>query len=149
MEMDYIRYMLGFPTIKMILRNDGVWQVKVEQSCTFLDANTNLCTVHGTTQQPKTCSYFNPHHCWYKRNYTGDSPVDFIELDLAKYELLLSYLQFDDEGKLTQIPSWESINNLLKDVPAQIQTNGSHSSQPVEIQLKPPSESIARWSVNK
>ena len=149
MEMDYIRFMLGFPLIKMILRNDGVWQVKVEQSCRFLDSDTSLCTVHGTPQQPKTCSYFNPYHCWYKRNYTKGDLSEVIEMDLSKYEVLLSHLHFDDEGKLTEIPSWEFINKLLQDVKVLVQLNGSPSTRPSEIQPKPPAESFTRWSISK
>jgi len=149
MEMDYIRFMLGFPLVKMILRNDGVWQVKVEQNCRFLDSNTSLCTVHGTSQQPKTCSYFNPYQCWYKRNYTNDGPFEVIEMDLARYEVLLTHLQFDDEGKLARIPSWEFIDKLLKNVQTPIQLNGSPSIRPSQTQLQPMSESFTRWSVSK
>ena len=125
MEMDYIRYMLGFPTIKMILRNEGVWQVKVEQNCSFLDSKTNLCIVHGTSRQPKTCSFYNPHHCWYKRNYAQDWPADVIEMDLTKYEVLLSHIRFDGSGKITEIPTWEFINNLLNDANQQARSAAS------------------------
>lgn len=120
MEMDYIRYMLGFPAIKMILRKDGNWQVKVEQNCGYLDSNTNLCTVHGTSRQPKTCSFYNPHHCWYKRNYTKDRFVDLVEMDLTKYETLLDHIQFDEEGAIIKIPSWEFVNTLVNDVKSQV-----------------------------
>jgi hypothetical protein len=147
MEMDYIRFMLGFPSIKMVLHQDGRWQVKVEQNCRFLDSNTNLCTVHGTSQQPGTCSYFNPCHCWYKRNYTKDNFSDLIEMDLTKYEALLGHLRFDEEGKIMEIPSWEFINALLKDVKVQIK--GSASSPPKATQLEQLVENIDRWSVSK
>jgi Fe-S-cluster containining protein len=113
MEMDYIRYMLGFPSIKIVLKKDGIWQVKVEQTCSFLDLETNLCTVHNTPKQPKTCAYYNPYHCWYKRNYTQESSPDLVEIDLAKFELLLENIQFDGEGNIAKIPSWEFVRNLL------------------------------------
>lgn len=113
MEIDYMRYMLGFPNIKIILRKDGNWQVKVEQNCSFLDITTNLCTVHDTPKQPKTCSYYNPYHCWYKRNFINNEPPDLIEIDLTKFELLLANLQFDHEGNIIQMPSWEFVTGVL------------------------------------
>ena len=33
MDIDYIKYMLGFPNITMILPKDGQWKIMVEQEC--------------------------------------------------------------------------------------------------------------------
>jgi hypothetical protein len=138
MEMDYIRFMLGFPTIKMILRSDGVWQVKVEQVCGFFDQSKNFCTVHATSQQPRTCSYYNPHHCWYKRNYTKDEFYDLVEMDLAQFDVLLRYVKFDEDGKIVEIPTWEFLFNLLNG--PKLQTVGSASSlaerKPIQISVR-------------
>ena len=113
MDLDYIRYMLGFPSVRMILNSDGSWQVQVEQSCGFLDQETNLCTVHDTPRKPKTCVFFNPHQCWYKRNFATETPADLIHLDLEAFEALLGHVRFDDDGNVIEIPTWTFTRDLV------------------------------------
>src|SRR3712207_5664059 len=55
MDLDYIRYMVGFQNVKMVLNRDGSWQVLVERPCQLLDQSTNRCTAHNTPRKPKTC----------------------------------------------------------------------------------------------
>ena len=112
MDLDYIRYMLGFPSVEMILNRDGSWQVSIDSVCGFLDQETNLCTVHATPRKPKTCVFFNPHHCWYKRNFTSDDPPDIIRIDQGTFELLLEAVRFDEHGEIVELPSWDDIGAM-------------------------------------
>ncbi|MCI0526529.1 MAG: YkgJ family cysteine cluster protein [Nitrospira sp.] len=112
MDLDYIRYMVGFHHVQMILTSDGHWQVLVQQTCRLLDQKTSLCTVHNTSRKPKTCVFFNPYRCWYKRNFTVENPPDIIRVDMDAMEAILAHVQFDEEGNITEIPTWEFTRNL-------------------------------------
>jgi Fe-S-cluster containining protein len=116
MDLDYVRYMLGFGRLKMLLTREGDWRVQVEDVCGFLDQQTNLCTVHATDRQPKTCSYFNPHRCWYKRNFTTAEGPDLIVIDQAVFERILELVRCDDDGQIIEQPSWETIQALAREL---------------------------------
>ena len=113
MDLDYIRYMTGFHGVKIILTHEGRWQVMVEQTCRLLDQATNRCTVHDTPRKPKTCLYFNPHRCWYRRNFASDHQPDVITMDLESLESILEHVRFDGAGNITALPSYESIRELV------------------------------------
>jgi hypothetical protein len=115
MDLDYIRYMVGFQSVKMILTSDGQWQVMVEQPCRLLDASTNLCSVHATPRQPKICVYFNPYQCWYKRNFTTATPPDIIRIDLDALDAILAHVRFDDDGNIVELPTYEAIRQLASE----------------------------------
>ena len=112
MDLDYIRYMLGFPRVGMVLNRDGTWQVSIDDVCVFLDQETNLCTVHGTDRKPKTCVFFNPYRCWYKRNFTVENPPDLVRLDRDVLERVLELVRFDEHGDIIALPTWETIRSL-------------------------------------
>jgi hypothetical protein len=111
MDLDYIRYVLGFPRTMMLLSRDGSWQIALDLVCELLDAETNRCTVHGTDRKPKTCVYYNPHHCWYKRNFAGPESPDAVRIDRQVFETLLGEVKFDDDGAIVELPSWEAIRD--------------------------------------
>ncbi len=116
MDMDYLRYVVGFQSIRLAWNVDGSWQVMIEQSCQLLDPDTNVCTVHGTPRKPMTCQYFNPHRCWYRRNFHNtENPPDLILIDMEALEAILSYVKCDEGGALTEIPTWEFIKGLVQD----------------------------------
>jgi hypothetical protein len=114
MDLDYIRYMIGFPKLEMILNSDGQWQVLIEQTCRLLDEETNLCTVHATARKPKTCVFFNPYPCWYRWSFhKKENPPNLIRINMEAFEEVLAHVQFDEDGKILQIPTWEFIRNLV------------------------------------
>jgi len=112
MDLDYIRYMLGFPRVGMVINRDGTWQVTIDEVCDFLDQETNLCTVHGTDRKPKTCVFFNPYRCWYKRNFAAGEPPDLVQIDRDVLERLLGLVRFDEHGDIVELPTWETIRFL-------------------------------------
>jgi hypothetical protein len=113
MDLDYIRYVVGFQGARMILNNDGRWQLLIDQVCRLLDPETNLCSVHNTPRQPKTCVYYNPYRCWYKRNFDQkENPPELIRIDMEKLEAILPHIRFDENGNILQIPKWEVIRGL-------------------------------------
>lgn len=114
MDLDYIRYMIGFQSVKMVLNRDGAWQVLVERTCQLLDQETNLCTAHGSPRKPKTCVFFNPFRCWYKRNFATADPPDIIRIDMEAMEAILALVRFDEEGTIIDLPAWEAVRDLAK-----------------------------------
>jgi Fe-S-cluster containining protein len=114
MDLDYIRYMVGFQSVKMVLNKDGTWHVLLEQNCRLLDQETNRCTAHNTARKPKTCVFFNPFRCWYKRNFTTSDPPDLIRIDMHAMEVILERVVFDDEGNIAEIPTWEMVRDMVK-----------------------------------
>lgn len=113
MDLDYIRYLLGFPGTELIVSRDGAWQQLSHRTCGLLDAADSRCTVHGTVRKPKVCVFFNPYRCWYKRNFTVADPPDIVRLDLSRFEAMLDACVFDDNGQLTQVPPWELLRDLV------------------------------------
>jgi len=109
MDLDFIRYVLGFPGTEAMISEDGRWSLLITSTCRKLDTATSRCLVHGTPEQPRTCVYFNPHHCWYKRNFFHEPPVDFMRLDLERFEQMLTLLQFDQNGEMVHWPGWKVV----------------------------------------
>lgn len=113
MDLDYIRYVVGFHNSQMILNSDGRWQLLIEENCRMLDPDTHLCTVHNTPRQPKTCVFYNPYRCWYKRNLDStENPPELIRITMEKMESLLPHVRFDDNGNILEIPRWEAIRDF-------------------------------------
>lgn len=113
MDMDYLRYMVAFEGVEMILTSDGHWQVLVDRTCRLLDPETNRCMVHGTSRKPKTCAFFNPHRCWYRRNFDRSAdPPDVIRIGMPVLEAILPLIRFDKEGNIIEIPAWELIREI-------------------------------------
>jgi hypothetical protein len=133
MDLDYIRYMLGFGRVSMVLNRDGTWQVRVDDVCDFLDQQTNLCTVHATARQPKTCEFFNPHRCWYKRNFTVDDAPQLIRIDQTVFERMLELVRCDGDGQITELPTWETIQAIARDT-RKTTTNGATA---IELTQRP------------
>lgn len=113
MDLDYIKYMLGFSGINMILYHNGTWQVQVEQNCDHLNLKTNLCNVHDSPDKPKTCSFFNPYNCFYKRNFSGNYPRNVIKIDASVFNKLSKQIQFDELGNIVSIPPLEVIEQIV------------------------------------
>jgi hypothetical protein len=113
MDLDYIRYVVGFNNAQMILKRDGSWRLLIDQTCRLLDRDSNRCTVHATPRQPKTCVFFNPYRCWYKSNFEkNERPPELIRIDMDKLEALLPHIRFDEHGNILEIPTWEFIRDL-------------------------------------
>lgn len=115
MDLDYILYMLGFPTVRMMLNSDGQWHVLIEQPCRLFDQETGRCTVHDSAEKPKTCAFFNPYRCWYKQAFTSSNnssgPICF---DVEAFKAFLAHVRFDEHGSILEIPSWECTRDLVE-----------------------------------
>jgi hypothetical protein len=112
-DLDYIRYLLGFPDSEMVVSRDGTWQHLMHKACGLLDLAQSRCSVHNTPRKPKICVAFDPYKCWYKRNFTVADPPDIVRLDISRFEMMLTACLFDDNGALIEVPSWEQLRALV------------------------------------
>jgi hypothetical protein len=114
MELDYLAYAVMLGDVELIIGEDGSWKIGKWGRCVHL-TDTERCGVHGTDAKPKTCVFFNPYQCWYKRNFVGkpaDAP-DVIRLDRAAFDRLLELVVIDDDGTVGYVPSWNDLRKLV------------------------------------
>jgi Fe-S-cluster containining protein len=111
MEVDYVRYLLGFPHLQAGFGVNGQWSIYYTVPCRHFEAGARRCRVHGSWEQPRTCVAYNEHDCWYRRAITPESQ-GFILFDHDRFEALLPQLAFDDDRSLTSVPSWNEMTEL-------------------------------------
>lgn len=112
LDVDYIRYMLGFPSVEILIDSDSEWSVAVLQTCRHLDTKSNRCNVHGTVRKPHICSSYSADQCWYHRNFVSARPPELVRFDGARFEAVLALLQFDDLGRIVQAPVWDKLREI-------------------------------------
>lgn len=115
-DLDFIRYLLNFRTVKVIVSKAGDWSLLIEQNCIQFDETNYLCKVHGSIEQPKICVYFNPYQCYYKVNLQSENPADVYKLDRRKFEQWVQYVYFDENGQIVEAPSFETSLQVLRDL---------------------------------
>ena len=114
MELDYLSYVVLLAGVELVISEDGAWQVGRWGRCAHL-TDAALCAVHDTNAKPRTCVYFNPYNCWYKRNFevaAADAP-DVVRLDRAAYGRLLEQVVVAEDGALVRVPTWPELRTLV------------------------------------
>ncbi len=119
LDFDYLRYVVGFRNLEVLVHRDGDWSIAVSETCRHLDAATSRCSVHGTARQPKVCTNYPGDGCWYRNSFTGLVPGNVIRLDSAAIEALLPLLAFDAVGRLVAAPSWDDLERLAQPTTSQ------------------------------
>ena len=112
LDFDYLRYVLGFRSLEVLVHSDGEWSIAVLDSCRHLDEPTGRCTVHGTDRQPRVCLNYPGDACWYRRNFDGPFPANVIRINMETLDALLPLLVFDAEGRLVGVPGWDELARL-------------------------------------
>ena len=145
MEIDFIRYALNFPRVEAGLTIGGQWSLYYVMPCRLFDRDTRGCTVHGTELQPKTCSAYNEHDCWYQRA-TRDDAAGFLRLDRTRLARLLAVLTFDRDRSLTAAPDWSEMVELCRATPmaysweSVLAGEGEPAPHPLPLQEAVPSQ---------
>ncbi len=156
MEIDYIRYLLHFPRVVAGYSMGGQWSMYWAVPCRHLDLEARLCKVHGTAEQPRTCTAYNEHDCWYRRALNGESK-GFLRLDRHLMERLLPMIAFDGDRNVAAVPTWAQMIDLCTGYPlgsemdrrgwvhpmAKGNGSGSHSSEVPGNGHKPSSKTIS------
>lgn len=112
LDIDYLRYMLGFPGVEVQIDSDGSWSIAVLRDCRHLDPDTHRCTIHQSPSRPRICESYQADQCWYHRNFVSERPPELVRLDTTRFEQLLPLLRFDDTGRIVQAPNWEELRQL-------------------------------------
>ncbi|MGQ9683348.1 MAG: YkgJ family cysteine cluster protein, partial [Anaerolineae bacterium] len=120
--------------------------------CRLFDRHTRSCTVHGTELQPKTCSAYNEHDCWYQRA-TRDDAAGFLRFDRARFTRLLDVLTFDQDRNLATAPNWGEMVEMCRATPlactweSVLASEGEMLPQTLPLQQAAPSETrtLAEW----
>jgi len=110
-----VRYMLLFEDAELLLSKDGSWSTMMRRVCTRLDCEQGRCTVHDSPEQPRTCFFFNPYNCWYKRNFHAtDDPPDVVRMGVEGYDAILALVQLDEAGNVIGVPTWEQARAAVR-----------------------------------
>jgi Fe-S-cluster containining protein len=106
MHFDYLRFLLNFEDIELLLGPDGSWGVYLRRPCRHLDPETRLCKIRGTEAHPNVCRTYNPYDCFYKSKLSGTDPRSkFVRVDRHRLAMVLDEVQFDEFGFAMAVPS--------------------------------------------
>lgn len=112
--LDRLRYLVAHDSAELLLDRHGRWQLSTINACKLLGAD-NRCSVHGTSRKPKICVNYDPHGCWYKRNFHGVTVApDLIRMDLDAFERVIDHVEFDDDGQIVHIPPYDELRALAE-----------------------------------
>ena len=118
MSVDHIRFSLLFPNTEFIVAESGEFSLVKWRKCSLLDDTKAMCTVHSTPEQPLTCVHFNPHQCWYKRNFVDtDTPSDVYRLNMDRYKVWIKSVAFNADGEVESFPAFQEAQEMFKDIP--------------------------------
>jgi len=114
MDLDFLSYAVMLGDVELVIAEDGSWRIATWGRCVHLTDDAR-CGVHGTDAKPKTCVFFNPYQCWYKRNFEGDpaDAPDVVRLDRHSFSRLLERVVVDDDGSLAEVPTWKELRALV------------------------------------
>jgi hypothetical protein len=113
MDIDYVRYMVNFPSIELVVTKNGEWKVVVYDTCRHFDRSKHRCGVHGTAEQPLTCQYYNEFRCSYKSLLNAPDPAEAYFLNSENFAVWAQELEFNDNGEIVAAPSFERAKQLL------------------------------------
>ena len=131
-DLDYAVYLLNFERIELGLSSAGDWNVFYRHPCRFLDRKTFACTVHEQPEQPHICRRYNPYRCWYKTALTRSSTPDYVRLDRARLQHLITGTGFDDQGNIIESPDWPKLVESLEHIFDPAEEADPPSAAPVE-----------------
>lgn len=115
-DLDYAVYLLNFERIELGLSSAGDWSVFYRYPCRFLDRKTFACTLHDRPEQPHICRRYNPYKCWYKTALTTSISPDYLRLDQARLQHLITGIGFDDRGNIVESPDWQNLLQALEHI---------------------------------
>jgi hypothetical protein len=115
MDLDWFGYLLNFPKTEILYYANGDFNIIKWEDCGHL--KDNRCTVHSTPDQPRTCVYYNPHNCWYYRNFTQEVPLDLLRLNRARYDVWVTMFMLDQNNEITYMPSFHESRAAVQHIP--------------------------------
>lgn len=129
LELDHALYLLNFDHIELGISASGEWSAYYTYPCRYLNRATFECSVHNTRQQPQICVHYNPYNCWYRRSFSDGQGEEFVRIDRARLSLLLDYIEFDQDRRITSVPDWDTLVEMMRrfaDQPKPVAPVGSY-----------------------
>ena len=114
LDVDGLYKLMLFDRIELGLSSTGAWSAYYVYPCRFLDRETHLCGVHETDLQPKTCVYYKPYGCWYRRVLSGPVNDEFVRIDLARFREIAPMFKFDEDRRVVATPPWEKVKEICE-----------------------------------
>ena len=103
---DHLLYLLRFADHEAIWSSDGTWTLVHWSVCTALESDSCCCKLHGSMAKPLICREYDAVSCWYKRTFIGDGDPDVLRINLARMEVLVDEVGFDDVGRIVRMPEF-------------------------------------------
>lgn len=105
-HLDFFRYSLGFPGVRLGVAEDG-WALVVRTTCRHLD--DGRCSVYGTAERPLRCASYDELSCSYRVHFGTPQPDELVLIDRTHFPVLAQLLIFDDGGNVRGVPSTEQL----------------------------------------
>lgn len=117
MSVDHLRFALNFPDTEFIISQAGEFSLVKWSKCSLFDEKQATCTVHSTPKQPLTCVHFNPHQCWYKRNFVTEKEApDVLRLNMERYDVWVQKIEFEEDQSIKSFPDFAEMQEAFKDI---------------------------------
>lgn len=114
LDVDGLYKLLLFDHIELGLSSGGQWSAYYVYPCQFLNRESLLCGVHETDLQPKTCVYYKPYGCWYRRVLSGPISEEYVRVDLTRFQEIAPMFKFDDNRRVVATPPWEKVKEICE-----------------------------------
>jgi Fe-S-cluster containining protein len=111
-NLDYLRFVLGFPGIEVGVHDAG-WSIVVKTQCRFLVGNR--CGVFGKPERPLLCRYYDAHSCAYKVHFEQPRPQGYVRVRHEDFEAMARLFQFDATGAVVALPPADAVRASLED----------------------------------
>jgi hypothetical protein len=131
LDLDYALYLSNFEGIYLGIGPDRGARVYFYQHCSYLDADSSLCTVHGTSEQPSICVHYNAHSCQYRHAMTADVHPEQPLMDRRRLRWYAEHCAFDDDRKLVAAPDWDELLEAFRSMPLERQPAAPPEPDPV------------------
>ena len=114
MDLDYIRYLLGFEGIEVTFNSSGKWSVVLRSPCSFLHRENHNCKIHKSDRRARVCISYNPHNCWYKRTFLGEGDGTIIRFNRVGMDAFLREVKVDEHGKIREFPGFQDMMTIVE-----------------------------------
>lgn len=117
MDLDWMRYTLNFPDYEFLFYPSGEITLLRWVNCGNFDSEKTSCKVHNSLAQPRTCFYYNPWNCWYKRNFVTPEAPDIVRVNMARFEVWSGEVELDENRIVSRVPTYERLRAIAQQLP--------------------------------
>ena len=100
-DFDRIRYLLQFPSMELMIRDEGPWIISLKSRCSHLSGQ-NTCNLFDKPERPRFCVDYNAHSCGFRRKFADPYRFRIRYEDFIEVAMLF---EFSLDGKLRRMPS--------------------------------------------